>query len=639
MKAAGTWTLLALLSLCVLSVAGSVSPALPGDPFVGIAPEDLKYYKSSDVIKCKDGSKKFARAQLNDDFCDCPDGTDEPGTSACPGAKFYCRNAGHTPVLVYSSRVNDGICDCCDGSDEYDGKVNCSNTCWEAGKVARDKLRSKIATFKEGVTLRKQEVEQAKLAFAKDEAELTRLKNEEKILKGLVQQLKERKEQIEKAEEQERLQKEKEEKEKKEAEEKAEKEKINTEEEAKREKKEGDIKTEIEDRGIDSMDHEKIGLVEDSPSNQNVEDDFETLEDVENDDNAVSQGQQANGVGQHVVEGKDESVSQVSQKESEIAAEDELHADQVTASNNDLSEHTEALSKEELGRLVASRWTGEKMEKEGKDDFSEDSEGENHEEMSKDGHDEEDDGYASEADDDDQRHEEEDVEDDVDEDVPVEDHYDTSSSHEYQSDDELDLSDTTIQTSPSWLEKIQQTVRNVLQAVNLFQTPVDKSEAARVRKEYDESSAKLSKIESRISKLSDKLQYDFGQDKEFYSFYGRCFESKQHKYVYKVCPYKQASQEEGHSTIRLGHWDKFGDAYRVMIFSNGDRCWSGPDRSLKVRLRCGLKNEVTDVDEPSRCEYVALLSTPALCLEDKLKELQHKLELMENEKPRPHDEL
>lgn len=35
---------------------------------------------------------------------------------------------------------------------------------------------------------------------------------------------------------------------------------------------------------------------------------------------------------QHVVEGKDESVSQVSQKESEIGAEDELHAEQVTAS-------------------------------------------------------------------------------------------------------------------------------------------------------------------------------------------------------------------------------------------------------------------------------------------------------------------
>ena len=29
-------------------------------------------------------------------------------------------------------------------------------------------------------------------------------------------------------------------------------------------------------------------------------------------------------------------------------------------------------------------------------------------------------------------------------------------------------------------------------------------------------------------------------------------------------------------------WDKFEDSYRVMIFSNGDKCWNGPDRSLKV---------------------------------------------------------
>ncbi|KAL6009630.1 hypothetical protein ACLOJK_000058 [Asimina triloba] len=35
-----------------------------------------------------------------------------------------------------------------------------------------------------------------------------------------------------------------------------------------------------------------------------------------------------------------------------------------------------------------------------------------------------------------------------------------------------------------------------------------------------------------------------------------------------------------------------------MQFSNGDKCWNGPDRSLKARLRCGLKNELADVDEP-----------------------------------------
>lgn len=79
--------------------------------------------------------------------------------------------------------------DCCDGSDEYDGKIKCPNTCWEAGKMARDKLKKKITTYNEGVTLRRKEIEQSKLAAAKDEAELSKLKNEEKILKGLVQQL------------------------------------------------------------------------------------------------------------------------------------------------------------------------------------------------------------------------------------------------------------------------------------------------------------------------------------------------------------------------------------------------------------------------------------------------------------------
>lgn len=35
-------------------------------------------------------------------------------------------------------------------------------------------------------------------------------------------------------------------------------------------------------------------------------------------------------------------------------------------------------------------------------------------------------------------------------------------------------------------------------------------EAARIRKEYDESSAKLSKLQSRISSLTQKLKHDFG---------------------------------------------------------------------------------------------------------------------------------
>lgn len=39
---------------------------------------DLALYEA-DPLFCRDHSRKIAVSQLNDDFCDCPDGSDEPG--------------------------------------------------------------------------------------------------------------------------------------------------------------------------------------------------------------------------------------------------------------------------------------------------------------------------------------------------------------------------------------------------------------------------------------------------------------------------------------------------------------------------------------------------------------------------------
>ncbi|KAG5076337.1 hypothetical protein JHK82_055032 [Glycine max] len=590
-----------LIALLLMLCAPFSSSSKPKDPFLGVAPEDDDYYKSSDVIRCKDGSGKFTKAQFNDDFCDCADGTDEPGTSACPGGKFYCRNAGHSPVYLFSSRVNDGICDCCDGTDEYDGQVKCPNTCWEAGKVARDRLKKKIATYQEGVKLRKQEIEQAKVAMEKDEAELSKLKKEESILKGIVKQLKDHKEQIDKAEEEERLQKEKEEKQKRESEEKANEAKDKADEDTEH-RNEAEKHSDIEDNTLENN-HDKIENLEGSPADQNA---------------------------------KEAEEEPIVKSETDIKVRNKESSDEIINKGNDASENTEGLSREELGRLVASRWTGENTDKPSAEpdttldnEDREDPKGKNNEEYE---------GYASETDDDNNKYDDDshkyDDEDEVDDEYREDEHDDLSSSYKSDSDNEPDLSD-----NPSWLEKIQRTVRNIFQVVNLFQAPVNQTDAARVRKEYDESSAKLSKIQSRISSLKQKLKHDFGPAKEFYSFYDHCFEGKENKYTYKVCPYKQASQEEGYSNTRLGSWDKFEDSYRVMVFSNGDKCWNGPDRSLKVKLRCGLKNEITDVDEPSRCEYVAVLSTPTLCQEERLKELQLKLDLLNSEIPANHDEL
>ncbi|CAO2825580.1 unnamed protein product [Amaranthus hypochondriacus] len=590
---------------------------------LGISPEDEKYYNTaSEFIKCKDGSKKINRNQLNDDFCDCPDGSDEPGTSACPNARFYCRNVGHMPLILYSSRVNDGICDCCDGSDEYDGQVKCENTCWEAGKAARDKLKKKIATYQEGVALRQKEVEQAKVAFAKDEAELSKLKSEEKVLKDLVQQLKDHKEQIEKAEEKERLEKERLEKEKEEKL-KNELEKESSQEKAQNEEK-GDSGNEKHD---DTTHVDVIGSHDDS-SEQSVEETDSKIIQVEGSPSNAAE-----------LENNEEPEKENNE---EPTAPAEPGSDHEKEDGTAGLENPEGLSKEELGRLVASRWTGEKTDHkpEGSDDVKDI---DHPDETSKDGNEEDYDGYASEFNEDEHKYEDNDAnnhnyDDHSDDEYTPEDHED-SSSYRSDSDDEPVHSDTSTSSNPSWLEKIQSTVKSILQAVNLFQTPLNITDAARVRKEYDDSSAKLSKIQSRISSLSEKLKQDFGPEKEFYLLHGHCFETKQNKYTYKVCPYKKATQEEGHMTTRLGQWEKYEESYRVMLFANGDKCWNGPDRSLKVKLRCGLKNEVTDVDEPSRCEYVALLSTPSVCLEGKLKELQDKLDALNREQPPSHDEL
>lgn len=127
-------------------------------------PNDLLENYKTDKFLCDKGSKVLSSKDINDDFCDCFDGSDEPGTSACSSGNFYCTNKGFRSMKIPSSNVNDGICDCCDGSDEK----NCPNICDAELIAERKKMDRLLAAFRSGSQIR--------------ESYISKVKNEKEII-------------------------------------------------------------------------------------------------------------------------------------------------------------------------------------------------------------------------------------------------------------------------------------------------------------------------------------------------------------------------------------------------------------------------------------------------------------------------
>ncbi|KAF5676157.1 kinase C substrate 80K-H [Fusarium heterosporum] len=151
-------------SVALLSAIYAFTLAAAGSVPRGVV---VSHYEDKQEFSCiTNAAIKLSLDQINDNTCDCPDGSDEPGTAACanidplspeqplagslsgttnttnalPG--FWCANEGHIGMYVPFSYVNDGVCDydlCCDGSEEYSEVhgVQCENKCGEIGKEYR----------------------------------------------------------------------------------------------------------------------------------------------------------------------------------------------------------------------------------------------------------------------------------------------------------------------------------------------------------------------------------------------------------------------------------------------------------------------------------------------------------------------
>mmetsp|Transcript_39665 Transcript_39665/g.112495 ORF Transcript_39665/g.112495 Transcript_39665/m.112495 type:complete len:518 (-) Transcript_39665:249-1802(-) len=489
---------------------GSVQKVLPR----GANPELSRLYIGAEpagTFTCKDGSRSIPFQHVNDDFCDCVDGSDEPGTAACPRGSFYCKNKGHEPKVIHSGFVDDGVCDCCDGSDEEKGK--CPNECMASAEAELKELEKKMAHYAEG--LKKQQVYLSSATEVRKgwADRLLHIDGEIENQKAVVEELRAKKQTIEEREEA---------------------------EEAKR-AEEARLKKEAEEAATGSAQEGESG----------------------------AQG----------------------------AVDEDGEVDVYDGDYPDMSDYTfgaeggegdipEEEDPDEVGRRIASRWTSDPEAAGGGAE----------------------DGYygaanqdgGNEAGEGDYTH--------------IPDYVD------YANEEEYDEGDGTYERGGD------------------EGSGVDKSEGHKIRSDFRREDNALRDLENERSSLTQKLGANYGPSGVWAPLDGKCISAVVDKYTYEVCIFGEAKQKEGHSSTSLGKWQGGLEAGEL-VYEGGQSCWQGPKRSMRVRLECGSTESLANVEEPSRCEYQAVLHTPAACSQQDLEASQAKLQELTAMLREAHDEL
>lgn len=529
-----------LWGTCAMTVAKAILllPWMPGvaaQEIKGVSPSDLPKYRSG-AFRClhDHGAKQqlLPLSAVNDEFCDCSDGSDEPGTSACAGQKqtlFYCKNEGSDSVLLYTSRVNDGICDCCDGSDEWraaqaSGPAQgiCPNTCKEEGRKLATERGRREADVKSGIEQRKKLEETAKSELSKRGQELSNKRQELEQLEAEVLKAK---------------------------------------------------------ATLESV----TALYKAAAANISAE------------NASGSQGQSSGNTPE----------TALSTERTQTAPQTEGDATEVSATNADptsaAAEH--ASTSDDTVVSEYTKWM------DGAEKTSGDQEADSTD-MS--GGDDED-AYHCIAD------QCSDVEDD---DSPDRQPQTSSTSEERRQEESVGF-------LARQLSKVRATAVWICGKIWSGCTPHARSDKEVAEQAYADAQQRVRTCEAEVSTLERKIETFRAEDLlAFLALDKRCISMKDTQYKWELCFFEKAKQDH----TSLGQWDKW-ERPGVGVFANGEECWGGPQRSLRVLFHCGQKEEMYDVSEPSRCSYEAHVRHPAACTEGVLQAVWPKGPRM------PHEEL
>jgi len=135
------------------------------------------------------------------------------------------------------------------------------------------------------------------------------------------------------------------------------------------------------------------------------------------------------------------------------------------------------------------------------------------------------------------------------------------------------------------------------------------SEIEKISQEYETALKNYQTFQQQADDLQQFFNLDFGPNREFSHLYKQFHEIPTRDYTYKLCHFDKANQDH----TSLGNWEGWSDNYTVMKYTGGVKCWDGPERSLTVNLKCGKTNEIVKIEEPSRCEYTMVMTTPSVC--------------------------